>query len=206
MCLKSSLRRSCAAIFLLSSPALAQTDDAGPDAPDTVIVIGGRIPALAEDITSAASLVDEDDIALRGGLTLADTLRSVPGIAVSRSGGAGGLTDLRLRGSEANHVLVLIDGIEASVPLTGGYDFAHAPGFGVERVEVLRGEQSALWGSDAIGGVINIRTAGSTGSEAPSGPVRSGLLRDSFRRRNRVRRARPVEWRHQRFSTADRWH
>lgn len=180
MCLKSSLRRSCAAIFLLSSPALAQTDDAGPDAPDTVIVIGGRIPALAEDITSAASLVDEDDIALRGGITLADTLRSVPGIAVSRSGGAGGLTDLRLRGSEANHVLVLIDGIEASVPLTGGYDFAHAPGFGVERVEILRGEQSALWGSDAIGGVINIRTAGSTGSERRRAQFEAGTFGTLF--------------------------
>ena len=160
MRLKSSLRRSCAAIFLLSSPAIAQTVD-----DDTIVVIGGRIPVLAEDVTSAATLIDETDITLRGGLTLADTLRSVPGIAVSRSGGAGGLTDLRVRGSEANHVLVLIDGIAASVPMTGGYDFAHAPGFGVERVEVLRGEQSALWGSDAIGGVINIRTSGSTGQE-----------------------------------------
>lgn len=175
MRLKSILRRSCAAIFLLSPPALAQSA-----VDDTIIVIGGRIPALAEDVTSATSLVDEDDIALRGGLTLADTLRSVPGIAVSRSGGAGGLTDLRVRGSEANHVLVLIDGIEASVPLTGGYDFAHAPGFGVERVEVLRGEQSALWGSDAIGGVINIRTAGSTGEEGALAQFEAGSFGTLF--------------------------
>ncbi|MBI1235663.1 MAG: TonB-dependent receptor [Alphaproteobacteria bacterium] len=175
MRLKTLLRRSCAAIFLLSPPALAQSVD-----DDTIIVIGGRIPALAEDVTSATSLVDEDDIALRGGLTLADTLRSVPGMAVSRSGATGGLTDLRVRGSEANHVLVLMDGIEASVPLTGGYDFAHAPGFGVERVEVLRGEQSALWGSDAIGGVINIRTAGSTGEERAQGRLETGSFGTLF--------------------------
>lgn len=175
MRLKTLLRRSCAAIFLLSPPALAQSVD-----DDTIIVIGGRIPALAEDVTSATSLVDEDDIALRGGLTLADTLRSVPGMAVSRSGATGGLTDLRVRGSEANHVLVLMDGIEASVPLTGGYDFAHAPGFGVERVEVLRGEQSALWGSEAIGGVINIRTAGSTGEQRAQGRFETGSFGTLF--------------------------
>ncbi len=148
--------------------------------PDTVIVIGGRVPVLAEDVTSAASLIDEDDIILRGTASLADSLRMVPGIAVSRSGGTGGLTDLRMRGSEANHVLVLIDGIEASVPMTGGYDFAHAPGFGVERVEVLRGEQSALWGSDAIGGVINIRTAGSTGADSGAAQFEAGSFGTYF--------------------------
>ncbi|WP_394692891.1 TonB-dependent receptor plug domain-containing protein [Hyphobacterium sp.] len=200
MCLKSSLRRSCAAIFLFSSSAFAQTGIIEPETSDTIIVIGGRIPALAEDITSATSIVDEDDIALRGGLTLADTLRSVPGIAMSRSGGTGGLTDLRLRGSEANHVLVLIDGIEASVPLTGGYDFAHAPGFGVERVEVLRGEQSALWGSDAIGGVINIRTAGSTGQDGRSAQIETGSFGTVFAganisgERGRLRGGASISW------------
>jgi vitamin B12 transporter len=148
--------------------------------PDTVIVIGGRIPAHVEDLTSATSLLEVDDIELRGGLTLADTLRSIPGMAVSSSGAMGGLTDLRVRGSEADHVLVLIDGIEASVTLTGGFDFAHAPGFGVERVEILRGEQSALWGSDAIGGVINIRTTGSTGEASRMAQVEAGSFGSRF--------------------------
>lgn len=151
------------AFSLLFSPLVFAQQTPTDSATDTVIVIGGRIPTRVEDVTSATSFLDVDDIELRGSLTLADTLRSVPGIAISGSGGTGGLTDLRVRGSEADHVLVLIDGIEASVPMTGGFDFAHAPGFGVERVEILRGEQSALWGSDAIGGVINIRTTGSTG-------------------------------------------
>ncbi|MEN0653348.1 MULTISPECIES: TonB-dependent receptor plug domain-containing protein [Hyphobacterium] len=112
-------------------------------------------------MTSAVTLLAPEEIELRGPV-LADALRAVPGLAVSRSGPAGSLTDVRLRGSEANHVLVLIDGIEASVPFTGGFNFSQTPAFGVERVEVLRGEQSALWGSDAIGGVINILTHAGT--------------------------------------------
>ncbi|MEE2525825.1 TonB-dependent receptor [Hyphobacterium sp. HN65] len=174
MTLKVLHGRSLALALLVSSGAYAQ------DTQDTVIVIGGRIPAAVEDISSATSLVDETDIELRGHTSLADTLRSLPGMAVSRSGGPGGLTDLRVRGSEANHVLVLMDGLEASVPLTGGYDFARAPGFGVERVEVLRGEQSALWGPDAIGGVINIRTAGSTGQDAGRIQLEAGSFGTSF--------------------------
>lgn len=166
--------RSLALCLLVSPAALAQ------ETSDTIIVIGGRLPALAEDITSAASLLDESDIRLRGEASLADTLRSLPGVAVSQSGGSGGLTDLRVRGSEANHVLVLIDGIEASVPLTGGYDFAQAPGFGVERVELLRGEQSALWGSDAIGGVLNIRTTGATGQESGLAQFEAGSFGSRF--------------------------
>lgn len=171
--------RSLALSIFVSSGAIAQ-ETAADTTGDTIIVIGGRLPVLADDITSAASLVDEDDIRLRGDFSLADTLRSVPGFAVSRSGGAGGLTDLRVRGSEANHLLVLIDGIEASVPLTGGYDFAQAPGFGVERVEILRGEQSALWGSDAIGGVLNIRTAGSTGQPTGQAQFEAGSFGSRF--------------------------
>jgi len=179
MAINGAIWRAFACSLSVSSAAFAQQPP--PDTGlDTVIVIGGRIPARIEDVTAATSLLEADDIELRGGLTLADTLRSIPGMAVSSSGGMGGLTDLRVRGSEADHVLVLIDGIEASVPLTGGFDFAHAPGFGVERVEILRGEQSALWGSDAIGGVINIRTTGSTRAASRLAQVEAGSFGSRF--------------------------
>ncbi|WP_421790216.1 TonB-dependent receptor plug domain-containing protein [Hyphobacterium sp.] len=168
---KYRLWGSCALIALLPSAALAQE---AVETEETIIVIGGRIPVPESDLTSAVTLVNEDDIELRGTFSLTDTLRAVPGVAVSRQGGRGNLTDLRVRGSETNHVLVLIDGIEASVPMTGGYDFAHAPGFGVESVEVLRGEQSALWGSDAIGGVINIQSTGASGRETRQIQVEGG--------------------------------
>lgn len=156
----SVFRRSLfAASFLscfIATPAFAQeTED------ETIIVVGARVPVPESEVTSAVTLLDPEEIELRGPV-LSDALRAVPGLAVSRSGPAGSLTDVRLRGSEANHVLVLIDGIEASVPFTGGFNFSQTPAFGVDRVEVLRGEQSALWGSDAIGGVINILTNSGT--------------------------------------------
>lgn len=168
----SGFRRSLFAASFLScfiiAPALAQeTGD------ETIIVVGARVPVPESEVTSAVTVLDKDEIELRGPI-LSDALRAIPGLAVSRSGPAGSLTDVRLRGSEANHVLVLIDGIEASVPFTGGFNFSQAPSHGVSRVEVLRGEQSALWGSDAIGGVINILTNPGTADTQVSGFAEAG--------------------------------
>ena len=82
-------------------------------------------------------------------------------------GGAGSLTQIRLRGAEANHVLVLIDGIEVNDPANASeFNFTHLPVADIERIEVLRGPQSALWGSDAIGGVVNIITTRASQGEA----------------------------------------
>jgi len=96
---------------------------------------------------------------------VSDVLRDVPGIAVTREGTLGGLTQIRIRGSEGNHALVLIDGIEAGDPFQGEFDFASLIADDAARVEVLRGQQSALYGSDAIGGVVHYITL--TGAEAP---------------------------------------
>ena len=102
---------------------------------------------------------------------VSDVLRDAPGVAVSRVPGS---TQVRLRGAEANHTLVLIDGIEASDPYAGEFDFGLLSADESARVEVLRGQQSALYGSDAIGGVIHYIT--STGAEAPGlrGRVEAG--------------------------------
>ena len=145
--------------LLHAAPAWAQTDPNGDNLSDEVISLGSRITPVALDVTtSASSILTEDDIQNRGQAFLSDILRSLPGLAVSRSGAAGNLTQVRVRGSEANHVLVLIDGVEAGNPNTGEFDFAGIRSEDIVRIEVLRGEQSALWGSDAIGGVINITT------------------------------------------------
>lgn len=124
-----------------------------------VISVGQRIGlAPVDSLTSPASILSEAEIAARGQSALSDILRTLPGLAVSRSGSSGNLTQIRVRGAEANQVLVLIDGIEAADPNTGEFDFAGLRSEDIIRVEVLRGEQSALWGADAIGGVINIIT------------------------------------------------
>ena len=133
------------------------------DSPD-VIAVGEIIGSThIDELTSATSAITETEIAGRGQQHVSDLLRSLPGVAVNSSGPAGGLTQIRVRGSEANHVLVLIDGVEVANPSSGEFDFSGLRAEDIVRIETLRGEQSALYGSDAIGGVINIITrAGST--------------------------------------------
>ena len=128
---------------------------------ETITVTATRIPQPLHAIGASVAVIDLDD--WRGAdFTVADVLRSVPGIAVSPSGGIGQLTALRMRGGESNHTLLLLDGMELSNPATGQVDFAHLTTAGIERIEILRGAQSALWGSNAVSGVINLvtRTAG----------------------------------------------
>ena len=135
-----------------------------PDKIGEIISIGQRIGTSETDkLTVPSSIITEAEIAARGQQHVSDLLRSLPGIAVNSSGSASGLTQIRVRGAEANHVLVLIDGVEVANPSSGEFDFAGLRSEDILRIETLRGEQSALYGSDAIGGVINIITrAGST--------------------------------------------
>ncbi len=88
----------------------------------------------------------------------AEALRALPGVSVARSGGFGGLTQVRIRGGEANHTLVLVDGVPANQATNGEFDFANLPAESIERIEVIKGPQSGLVGSNAMGGVINVVT------------------------------------------------
>jgi vitamin B12 transporter len=128
---------------------------------DSVFVSGSRTPAPAYTIGNAISVLTQEDIEQRQNPVVSDLLRSVPGLAVSRSGGRGQITQVRMRGAEGNHTLVLIDGIEANeLNFNGEFDYGSLMAVGIERIEVLRGAQSALYGSDALGGVVNIITRG----------------------------------------------
>ncbi len=149
-----------ASVLVLASAtsALGQTIPPVSADKDAILIIGSRTALLVGEVTGSANIIPGDELDLRGDVFLADALRRIPGAAVNRSGQVGGLTQVRLRGAEANHVLVLIDGMQSSNPFTGGFDFAGANSAGVSRIDILRGEQSALWGSDAIGGVIHIST------------------------------------------------
>ncbi len=154
-------------LFLLSVASLAgfySSAAAQPVNSDEIVTVGVRIGEMSpDDIASPVSILTQTEIENRNASHVSDILRSLPGLSVNRSGPGGSLTQLRVRGSEANHVLVLIDGIEVANPTAGEFDFAGLRAADIRRVEVLRGEQSALYGSDAIGGVLNIITsAGST--------------------------------------------
>ena len=128
-------------------------------AENAIVVTGSRVAVPAKELGSAVTVIDEEQLEQRQVRVLSDVLRDVPGIAVSRTGPSGSFTQIRLRGAEGNHTLVLIDGIEVNDPSGGSeYDFANALNAEIERVEVVRGPQSAIYGSDGIGGVINIIT------------------------------------------------
>ncbi len=156
-------------LVLAAAPALAQADPTQPtiDARDTIVVTATRSgTALPADLLGASvTVLDATALDQRQTRVVSDILRDVPGIAVSRVGAVGGMTQVRLRGAEANQTLVLIDGIKASDPYFGEFDFGTLLADEAARIEVLRGQQSALYGSDAIGGVINYITL--TGAEAP---------------------------------------
>jgi vitamin B12 transporter len=122
----------------------------------TTVQIGGSVTLLSPEVLERRQLRDVSDI-----------LRDVPGVAVSRIPGQ---VQVRLRGTEGNHTLVLIDGIEVSDPFAGEFDFGSLIADDAARVEVLRGQQSALYGSDAIGGVIHYITG--TGREAQGASAR----------------------------------
>lgn len=138
------------------APSFADSSEV-PD--DQIIVTGSRTPISAGDIGSAVTVITRDDIERRQSRYVSDLLRSVPGFAVSHSGVVGSQTQVRVRGSEANHVLVLIDGVRANDPATGDeFRWEYLSSSNIERIEIVRGPQSALWGSDAIGGVVHIIT------------------------------------------------
>ncbi|MEP5937199.1 MAG: TonB-dependent receptor [Erythrobacter sp.] len=111
---------------------------------------------MASDYTGSATVLSADDVRDRQTRELADILRDVPGVAVNSTPG---LTQIRLRGSEGNHVLVLVDGIEAASPYYGEADIGTLQTEIGARVEILRGPQSALYGSDAVAGVVAYQSA-----------------------------------------------
>ncbi|HUJ37713.1 MAG TPA: TonB-dependent receptor [Hyphomicrobium sp.] len=118
---------------------------------------------LADQIGTAVTVITRKDLENRQVRYAADALRDLPGVEVSQSGGVGNLTQVRIRGAEANQTLVLIDGIEANNPTDGEFDFSNLATADIERIEVIRGPMSGVYGSSAVGGVINIITRGGRG-------------------------------------------
>ena len=129
------------------------------DAVENITVTASRTPLGLLESGSSITVISRDQLAQRNALNLAELLREVPGIAVSQQGAIGSIAQVRIRGAEANQVLVLIDGIEANDIAQGSeFNFASLLAGDIERVEIVRGPQSALWGSDALSGVINVIT------------------------------------------------
>ena len=155
------------------SGASAATGGAG-EAPATVVTADRKEEPIARS-GSAISVVTREQIQTFNPTSLVDSLRNVPGLDVSETGGPGGTTQVRIRGANPGQTLVLIDGIRVNDPAeaSGVFDFASLLPTAVDRIEVLRGPQSALYGSDAIGGVVNIITRSGEGQTKPRFEVRT---------------------------------
>ena len=141
--------------------------------PETVVT-ATRTETPSRQIGSAITVVTGEELQRRQIQYVADGLRQVPGVSVNRTSGFGSSTDIRIRGAEANQTLVLIDGVKVNDPaLSSQFDFGNLLTSDIDRIEVLRGPQSVLYGSDAVGGVINIITK--RGEAAPKVTRQRGI-------------------------------
>jgi vitamin B12 transporter len=127
-----------------------------------------------DQVASSVTVITAQDMEREQGRTAPDVLRTVPGINVVQTGGPGGQTSVFMRGTNSNHVKVLIDGIDASDPSNRSFDFGHLQTADLERIEVLRGPQSGLYGADALGGVIVITTKKGEGPLKVTGTMEGG--------------------------------
>ena len=133
-----------------------------------VVISATKTPVPVSHLTSAVEVITGEDLERRQVKTVADALRLSQGLTVFSNGGPGTTTSVRIRGSNADQVLVLIDGAIMNSATLGNFDFANLTTDNIERIEILRGAQSMLWGADAMGGVINITTKKGTGAPSAS--------------------------------------
>ena len=179
------------AALLSATPALAQ--NAQPDVtqdcttnpddciaadadPADIVVTATGVAQPVEQIGQAVTIIARAEIERRQTVSIADLLGTTPGVTVTRNGGPGNFTGVRIRGAEGEQTLTLIDGVRVNDPSSpgGGFDFGKLLAGSIERIEVLRGPNSVPWGSQAIGGVVNIVTATPTQGLQGRGSVEYG--------------------------------
>ena len=141
-----------------------------------IVVSATTVPTPANEIANSVTVITADDLDRKQLSTVPDALRAVPGIHVTQNGGPGSDAAVFIRGANANHTKVLIDGVDVTDPSSpnGAFDFSQVLLPDVARIEVLRGPQSGLYGSDAIGGVILIETKKGAGPPHVTGSVEGG--------------------------------
>jgi vitamin B12 transporter len=162
---RSILKSGAAFATLLCSPgAFAQDTQGATNLTEQVVVVANRAPVDLAKVGNSVTVLDDITIQQRQSILVADELTQTPGITSSSNGGPGTTTAIRIRGAETGDTLVLIDGVQMNDPSStdGSYDFGNLLVSDISRIEILRGSASTLYGSQAIGGVINIVTASPT--------------------------------------------
>ena len=146
-------------VLAMATPAVAET--AGSEHGDDIVVTASGIEQSRDEVGQAITIIDADTIGRRQTIDVVDLLATTPGVRFSRTGSTGSVASVSLRGAETTQTLVLIDGVKVNDPsgIGDGYDFAHLLTGNISRIEVLRGSNSVVHGSQAIGGVVSLMTA-----------------------------------------------
>ncbi|ATQ43572.1 TonB-dependent receptor plug domain-containing protein [Caulobacter mirabilis] len=169
--IRALMSSTAVAAVLIAAPAFAEEaptaptpDVAGATAVDTLVVTATRSPTEASKVATIVTVLDKKAIDAAQSSAVIDILATSAGVSFTSNGGPGTSTTLNIRGAEGQHAVVLIDGVKLNDPSStqGGYNFGSLLVGDISRIEVLRGAQSTLWGSQAIGGVVNVVTAEAT--------------------------------------------
>ncbi len=145
----------------LGAQEAAVTGDQASEEPRTqvreeIVVTANRRETEARQVGSSVTVITSEEIELKRKTSVAELLRAVPGVEVVRGGGPGQITSVFVRGGSSSQTLVLLDGVRLNAPTTGAFDFANLSADAIERIEIVRGPQSTVYGSEAVAGVISI--------------------------------------------------
>jgi len=181
------------------APDAAADEQAKPDQPQdgAIIVTATRVPVAIDRVPASITVLDKAAIDRAQDLGVTELLLRTPGVSMSRNGGYGTATSLRIRGAESDQTVVVMDGVKLNDPAStgGGYNFANMLVGDTARIEILRGPQSTLWGSQAIGGVVNIVTAAPEKPLEGSFDVEAGSRNTVSARAGIGGRTGPLAWR-----------
>lgn len=161
------------AVFVALAAGSASAETTGNS---EIVVTASGIEQPRDQVGQAITIIDRDRLDSSQATAISDLLRTVPGVRVARNGSIGGVTSVFVRGGESSQTLVLIDGVRINDPSSpnAAFDFGSLLTGNIDRVEILRGPNSAVWGSQAIGGVVNVRTEVPTNDLAASASAQFG--------------------------------
>jgi vitamin B12 transporter len=166
----SRFRLQAALAFILPLPLFGQSDTV---VIDRVVVTATRNPVAIGDLPASVTVLQGNDLRARGVTSVVDALREVPGVAIARSGSFMGVTSVFTRGGQSTYTKILIDGVAMNQP-GGFFDWSTLSTDNVERIEIVRGPSSVVWGSDAVTGVVNIITRSGRGGPRLMASARAG--------------------------------
>ncbi len=180
---RSSIRKTLLALALaMPACAAAQaTDDAPATDLDRLVVTATRTAVTADAALAAVEVIDRGDIERSSAHSLPELLRGRAGITLVNQGGLGKLSTLFLRGTESDHTLLLVDGVRVGSPSSGLASLQDLPLEQIERIEIVRGPRSSLYGADAIGGVIQVFTRRAAAGAGAHGRAHAGIGSDGLR-------------------------